>query len=236
MTKVLLIARNHLRDQRWVLTTMFAYALIMSSVFGFFAGRPSAEDAHFFVEQQLWFGVLFSVFLATAAVHTDMRTRRILSILSKAVHRSQYLLGVLVGIAAAISTYCFVVALAGSYIADRSGSHFDGLWALAAEIAFAAITVSCVGLMFGVFMSPLYATASTFALLTLIPFLALHFGAWIIFWSPVTFLLAQTTNGFRDAPPMPLSTAILLTFCQALLFFVFALMIFARRDIAKPTE
>ena len=236
MMKVWLIARNHLRDQRWVLTTMFAYALIMSSVFAFFTGRPSSEDAHFFVEQQLWFGVLFSVFLATAAVHTDMRTRRILAILSKAVHRSQYLLGVLAGIAAAMVTYCVLVAIAGSYISARSGHHFEGLWALAAQIALAAITVACVGIMFGVFMTPLYATASTFALLTIIPFLALHFGAWIVVWSPVTFLLAQTTDGFRDAPPMPLSTAILLTVCQAVIFFIVAIAIFSRRDLAKPTE
>lgn len=236
MIKVLLIARNHLRDQRWVLTTMFAYALIMSSVFAFFVGRPSAEDAHFFVQQQLWFGVLFSVFLATAAVHTDMRTRRILGIMSKAVHRSQYLLGVLAGIGGAMVTYCLLIAIAGEYIAIRSGHRFEGLWPLAGQIAFAAITVSCVGLMFGVFLSPLYATAATFALLTVIPFLALHFGAWIVLWSPVTFLLAQTTDGFRYAPPMPLSTAILLTFCQALVFFVLALAIFARRDLAKMTE
>lgn len=236
MMKVCLIARNHLRDQRWILTTMFAYALIMSSVFAFFTGRPSSEDAHFFVEQQLWFGVLFSVFLATAAVHTDMRTRRILAILSKAVHRSQYLLGVLVGIAAAMVTYCVLVAIAGSYIAARSGHHFDGIWALAAQIALAAITVACVGLMFGVFMSPLYATASTFALLMVIPFLALHFGAWIVVLSPVTFLLAQTTDGFRDAPPMPLANAVMLTLCQAFFFFLLALAIFSRRDLAQPTE
>lgn len=236
MIKVLLIARNHLRDQRWVLATMFAYALIMSSVFAFFVGRPSPEDAHFFVQQQLWFGVLFSVFLATAAVHTDMRTRRILGIMSKAVHRSQYLLGVLAGIAAAMVTYCVLVAIAGEYISLRSGNHFEGLWGLAAQIALASITVSCVGLLFGVFMSPLYATAATFALLTVIPFLALHFGRWIILWSPVTFLLAQTTEGFRYSPPMPLSTAILLTFCQALIFFIIALAIFSRRDLAKLTE
>lgn len=236
MTKVWLIARNHLRDQRWVLTTMFAYALIMSSVFAFFVGRPSAEDAHFFVEQQLWFGVLFSVFLATAAVHTDMRTRRILGIMSKAVHRSQYLLGVLAGISGAMITYCVVVAIAGQYIAARSGHNFEGLWRLAAQIAFAAVTVSCVGLTFGVFLSPLYATAATFAVLTVVPFLALHVRSWIILWSPVTFLLAQTTEGFRDAPPLPLSAAILLTFCQGVIFFAFALAIFSRRDLAKSTE
>jgi hypothetical protein len=236
MIKVLLIARNHLRDQRWVLTTMFAYALIMSSVFAFFVGQPSAEDAHFFVEQQLWFGVLFSVFLATAAVHTDMRTRRILGIMSKAVHRSQYLLGVLAGISAAMVTYCLLVAIAGEYIAARSGYRFEGLWPLAAQIAFASVTVACVGIMFGTFMSPLYATASTFALLTVIPFLALHVRSWIILWSPVTFLLAQTTEGFRYSPPMPLPTVILLTFCQAVLFFVVGLAIFSRRDLARSTE
>ena len=236
MTKVILIARNHLRDQRWVLATMFAYALIMSSVFAFFTGQPTSEDAHFFVEQQLWFGVLFSVFLSTAAVHTDMRTRRMLGIMSKAVHRSQYLLGVLAGISGAMLAYCFFVALAGNYITARSGHRFAELWPLAAEIAFAAITVACVGLMFGVFLSPLYATASTFALLTIIPYLALHLRPWIIFGSPVTFLLAQTTNGFQDAPPMQLSTAILLTFCQAVFFFLVALLIFSRRDLARSTE
>jgi hypothetical protein len=236
MTKVLLIARNHLRDQRWVLITMFSYALIMSSVFAFFVGRPSVEDARFFVEQQLWFGVLFSVFLATAAIHTDMRTRRILGIMSKAVHRSQYLLGVLAGISGAMITYCLLVALAGEYISTRSGYKFEGLWALAAQIAFASVTVACVGLMFGTFLSPLYSTAATFALLTVIPFLALHVRSWIIFSSPVTFLLAQTSGGFHYSPPMPLPTVILLTFCQALLFFMLGLAIFSRKDLARYTE
>jgi len=32
MKKVFLIAVNHLRDQRWILLTMFGYALFMSTM------------------------------------------------------------------------------------------------------------------------------------------------------------------------------------------------------------
>lgn len=236
MTKILLLASNHLRDQRWVLMTMFAYAIIMSSVFGFFAGPPSAEDARFFIEQQLWFAVLFSVFLATAAVNTDMRTRRILAILSKSIARWQYLLGVITGIGAAICTYCIVVGFAGSMISLRAGHPYDGLWTLAAEIALAAVTVACVGLLFGVVMSPLFATAATFAYLTLVPFLALRVWPGFIVASPVTFILAQTGDSMHAAPPMPIAKVLVLTCVQAAVFFGLAILVFSKRDLARPTE
>ena len=232
----MLIAGNHLRDQRWVLATMFAYAILMSAVFGFFAGRPSPEDAHFFIEQQLWFAVLFSVFLATAAVNTDMRTRRILAILSKAVHRWQYLLGVITGIAVAMFAYCAMVGISGGLVSAKAGQPYEGLWIAALQIGVAAVTVACVGLFFGVILSPLFATAATFAYLTLIPFLALRISPALIALSPVTFLLGQSSSGFRIAPALPLPVLIVSALLQAAAFFALALLVFSQRDVARPTE
>src|SRR4029078_10835434 len=127
MRKIFLIAINHLRDQRWILLTMFGYVLFMSTVMGVIVHRPNYQDASFFVEQQMWFSVLFSMFLATPAVNTDMRTRRMQAILSKAVERWQYLLGILLGITMAIAAYCCVVGLLGLMFSTRAGHPLPGI-------------------------------------------------------------------------------------------------------------
>lgn len=236
MKKVFLIAVNHLRDQRWILLTMFSYAFVMSGVMGFAAGRPTSEDTRFFVEQQMWFAVLFSVFLATAAVNTDMRTRRILAILSKAVERWQYLLGIITGIGAAIGAYCAFVSLLGYVLSSRAGHTLAGTVPLAAEVFLAATAVACVGLFFGLLLPPLFATTATFGYLTLVPVFAVKFGKWIVLLSPVAFLLVQTVQKFHGIQNVTLLHAVLLTAAQAVLFFVLSLLIFWKRDLARPTE
>jgi hypothetical protein len=236
MTKVFLIATNHLRDQRWILTTMFAYAIGMSIVMGAVSGRPTADDTRFFVEQQMWFSVLFSVFLATAAVNTDMRTRRMLGILSKAVERWQYLLGILTSISMAIGTYCAVVALLGYMLSNRAGHPLHGVVALGSEVWVAAIAVGCVGLFFGLIFPPLFATTATLGFLTGIPLIGAKIGIWVVGFSPVTILLVQTIRKFHGVPQIRMSSAVLFTIGQGVVFFTLALLIFLRRDLSRPTE
>ncbi len=235
MKKVFLIATNHLRDQRWILLTMFGYAILMSVVMGIVSRRPSSEDARFFLEQQLWFAALFSVFLSTAAVNTDMRTRRIAAILSKAVQRWQYLLGIVVGISMAVMSYCLVVAVLGHFLSIRSGSPLNGVTPLAFGVVLASVAVACVGLFFGLLLPPLFATTATLAFLTAVPLMTIAFGKWIILLSPVAFLLNQTIQQFHGSH-VQTQSALLLTGMQAVVFFFLSLQIFLRRDLTRPTE
>jgi hypothetical protein len=236
VTKVILIAINHLRDQRWILITMFAYAIGMSIVMGAVSGRPTADDTRFFVEQQMWFSVLFSVFLATAAVNTDMRTRRMLAILSKAVERWQYLLGIVTSISIAIGAYCAMVALLGYMLSTRGGHPLHGVVALGAEVWVAALAVGCVGLFFGLILPPLLATTATLGFLTGVPLVGAKVGMWVVGLSPVTILLVQTIRKFHGVPQIRMSSAVLFTLGQGIVFFTLALFIFLRRDLSRPTE
>ena len=236
MRKVFLIAINHLRDQRWILLTMFGYALFMSTMMGVIVHRPNYQDASFFVEQQMWFAVLFSMFLATSAVNTDMRTRRMQAILSKAVERWQYLLGILVGITMAITSYCLVVGLLGVILSNRAGHPLPGIFTLAANVLLAALAVEALGILFGLVLPPIFATTATVGFLTTIPLLAIRFAPWLIYLAPVALLATQTVRQFNSGRAPLIRMSVTATAIYAVVVFGIALVVFKRRDLARATE
>jgi ABC-type transport system involved in multi-copper enzyme maturation permease subunit len=236
MKNVFLIAGNHLRDQRWILLTMFGYVLFMSSLMGAFVHRSNYEDARFFVEQQMWFAVLFGMFLSTSAVNTDMRTRRLPSILSKAVERWQYLLGILVGITSAIIAYCFVVALLGMLFSSRAGHPLAGVTQFGISVLVTTLAVETVGLFFGLLVPPIFATTATVGLLTAVPLFALQFAHGAVYLAPVALLATQTVRHFNGGAAPQLQSALIATIVYAVIVFLVALAVFHKRDLARATE
>ncbi len=236
MKNVFLIAGNHLRDQRWILLTMFGYVLFMSSIMGAVVHRANYEDARFFVEQQMWFAVLFGMFLSTSAYNTDMRTRRLPSILSKAVERWQYLLGVLTGNTTAIVAYCFVVALLGLLFSTRAGHPLTGVGQFAGNVLVATVAVEAVGLFFGLLVPPIFATTATIGFLTAVPLVALQYAPEFVYLAPVGLLAKQTVRSFNGASAPQLSEAVAATLIYSVIVFLVALAVFRRRDLASATE
>ena len=236
MKNVFLIAGNHLRDQRWILLTMFSYVLFMSSIMGAVVHRSNYEDARFFVEQQMWFAVLFGMFLSTSAVNTDLRTRRLPSILSKAVQRWQYLLGVLTGITSAIVAYCCVVALLGMLFSSRAGHPLTGVGQFAGNVLIATVAVETVGLFFGLLVPPIFATTATIGVLTAVPLIALQYAPGIGYLAPVGLLVKQTVRDFNGAAAPELRGTLTATVIYTGVVFFAALAVFRRRDLARATE
>ncbi|MDT8070141.1 MAG: hypothetical protein ROO76_18400 [Terriglobia bacterium] len=236
MRNVLLIAGNHLRDQRWILLTMFGYVLFMSSMMAAVVHRSNYEDARFFVEQQMWFAVLFGMFLSTSAVNTDMRTRRLPSILSKAVERWHYLLGVLVGITSAIAVYCAAVSVLGVVLSTRAGYPIHGIAHFAVNVLVATVAVETVGLFFGLLVPPIFATTATIGLLTAIPLIAIQFAPKLIYLAPVALLVTKTVRDFEGSAAPGLRTSSAATIVYAIIVFFVALAVFLRRDLARATE
>lgn len=236
MKNVLLIAGNHLRDQRWILLTMFGYVLFMSSIMAAVVHSSNYEDARFFVEQQMWFAVLFGMFLSTSAVNTDMRTRRLPSILSKAVERWQYLLGVLTGNTSAIVAYCAVVTLLGMVFSNRAGHPLTGVGQFAGNVLAVTVAVETVGLFFGLLVPPIFATTATIGFLTAVPLFALQFAPKVAYLAPVGLLATQTVRNFNGATAPHLRASLVATLIYAVVIFIAALAVFRRRDLARATE
>ncbi len=236
MKNVFLIAGNHLRDQRWILLTMFGYVLFMSSIMAAVIRQSNYEDTRFFVEQQMWFAVLFGMFLSTSAINTDMRTRRLPSILAKAVHRWQYLLGIVVGITSALAAYCVVVSILGIVFSIRAGHPLHGMLQFAGSVLIATVAVETVGIFFGLLVPPIFATTATVGFLTVVPLLALRFMSALFYLAPVALLVTQTVRRFNNQASSLLRASAIATIIYAVIVFLLALAVFQRRDLSRATE
>ncbi len=89
--KILQISLNFLYLQRWAILTVMAYAMLVNVAVLSIGKAPVRADVMFLARQQAVLGVLFGITFAASALNNDLRSRRLLTILSKAVTRWEYL-------------------------------------------------------------------------------------------------------------------------------------------------
>jgi ABC-type transport system involved in multi-copper enzyme maturation permease subunit len=156
-----LIAASFLREQRWPLVLLLAFVVVYSALAGLFSPQPVPfDDVLFFVKQQAVYGVAFIGFLAGSAIFNERRSRRILSVLSKAVRRSQYIAGLIGGVLAASAIYCGTVGVFGSLMFSRTRLPVEWMWELTAMLFAACAVTSATSVFFSTFMHPLFAMAA----------------------------------------------------------------------------
>lgn len=235
MKPVFLIALNFMREQRWALILLLIWVLLSGS-FAAIGGSLNIDDLLFFFKQQAVYGIAFSAFLAASAIHNELRSRRILAVLSKGIRRSDYVGGLLLGVLAGAAVYCLAMGGMGAVMFARAGLNQMHLWFALSLLFSACALTATLSLFFSTLMKPLFATAATAVALG-IPVVGVHAGAQS--WSavlPVYFLMESLMNvsgrGRWIAPWNLVGWAVL----DAALLCIAAAMVFARRDIAVAVE
>src|SRR5713226_9191009 len=101
----LIIARNFLRQMRWILliyplvAIAFAVTLVMAN------DRIARDDLDFYFVQQFVYAIGIATFLAGQANYNERKSRRILGVLSKGIKRRDYLAGLLGGVFASSAVF-----------------------------------------------------------------------------------------------------------------------------------
>jgi len=175
MKPVVLIGVNFLRMQRVAMLIMLAYLAAMAALAGV-QGEPG--DLRFFLQQQAFYVVFLITVLAVPAVQGDRKSRRILAVLSKGIHRWQYLAGLFVGCGLAAAIVCLAMGAASACLAHAIAQPLDG----AGELVFLVFLGSLAG-----------AAVALFCSLTLHPLLALGAAA-VILAGPLPFTMKGTFN------------------------------------------
>jgi ABC-type transport system involved in multi-copper enzyme maturation permease subunit len=236
MTPVLLIAANFLREQRWLVLVLVLYAGAMAAIFGISEKEVSPEDIAFFLRQQSVYAPLFSVFLAVTAIHNERKSRRIVAVLSKALTRSQYIAGLLVGIFVVFGVYCVAIALAGTWLAHNAHSSVAEVWSLLAMTTVASALTAAVAMFFGTFLPPILAAAAT-ALAIVLPailetFLGREWGLLLPIYSLLTRLFEKTSARASGVDWPQIAIGVI----EIPLFWVLASWIFSGRDVTTAVE
>jgi ABC-type transport system involved in multi-copper enzyme maturation permease subunit len=236
VSPVLLIAGNFLREQRWVVLLLLALVAGNGLLFANIR-HDAAEELAAFVRLQAAYGVALAVFLIAPAIHQERRSRRILSVLSKAVGRGQYLAGFLAGAGAALAIYGLALVAAAGVLFPDAGAQPGSVGLVVLLMLAAALLAAMVTLLFAIFLPPLFATLAA-ALLLGTPFVlaqALAAPGWLQAL-PVAALLMNILQWEPSAAWQPAWSALLLALPQIVVVWLAAAQLFATRDIAVAVE
>lgn len=231
MIPVLLIAGNYVREQRWVVLSLGLYAVGMAILLRIFEPRISESDVIALAHQQASFTVLFAIVFAASAIDRDRRSRRILGTLSKAVHRYEYLAGLLLGVWCCVSVYVLAAILVMFWLSP-SVAFSHGLTLMVTAFV-AATTASGVTIFFTTFMPPFLATMAS-GILFASPILVKLAGLPVReSFFPLYHLAIQIASG--EAPVFR-PDLLLYALIQTIAFWLLASLVFSFRDIAVPVE
>jgi ABC-type transport system involved in multi-copper enzyme maturation permease subunit len=231
MRPVFLIATNFMRTQWVLLTLMLLYVVAITGVFGWHSQR---SEVLFFLRQQAYYALFLGSMVGIPAIHNERKTRRILAVLSKGIHRWQYVAGMLLGAGMIAGAYCLAVGLATAWLCAQIGASTDGLPGLMLALFLCCMAAAAVGLFWSVMMHPvlaLTATGLTLVLPLLLP--ARHLPGEAL--SPV-FALARGVLRFDFGVDAAFWKIGVTAVIQTAIFFAGAAALFAHKDVTIAPE
>ncbi|MFL6389408.1 MAG: hypothetical protein ACJ71U_18165 [Terriglobales bacterium] len=234
MRAIVLIGINFVRTQWIALAVMCVYVLGIGSIYRIHTQR---DEILFFLRWHAGYAIFFATMIAIPALQTERKTRRILAVLSKGIHRWQYLGGLLCGCAMISALFCLLIGATAAWLGQQGRIPVDGLAPIMLLLFCCCVLAVSVGLFFATFFHPLLATAATSAVLAL-PLILLEFEwpvAWAFFPAGALFRTLWTSFQFRPVGNS-LNTLIASAVAQAVLFWIAAALVFARRDVTISPE
>lgn len=234
MRVILLLAGNYVRMQ-WV--TLLIMTLYLVGISGVFSLHQEKQEVLFFLRSQPLYVLFVALMLAVPAIQTDRKSRRLLAVLSKGIHRWQYLAGILGGCGIMTALFSFLIWASAYALCRRGGNPTEGLGLLAAALCASGMAAASAGLLYSTFLHPLLATAAaTGTLLVPIAFTtdSMNKGAANVFF-PVAGMV-HTLVHYRFGLVEGLWSIIITAVICTLAFWAGASAIFERRDVTISPE
>ena len=232
MLPIVLIARNFVRTQWLVITIMSAYLVGITWVFAIHEQRA---ETVFFLQWHSSYVLFLAMTLAVGAIQTERKSRRIIALLSKGIHRWQYLAGLLGGCAVIVGIFWILISGSMVLLYRQARYPLDGLPVLILALFCCCMAASSVALFYSAFLHPLLAAVAC-AVTLLLPYVSqpagLHLsGQWFPVFSAVGMLQRFQLNVSGEA-----WTISLVSLAWILGFVAAATAVFNRRDVTTALE
>lgn len=233
MKSILLLAANFVRSQLLLLGIVLAYAVCLT---GFLAFHEQLPDLLFFIRQQAIYVIALGAMVMAPALQNERKTRRVLNVLSKGIHRWQYLGGLLCGTIMIVGMFCLAVGLSALWLAYQVSMPLTGLAQLLFVLFLACAAGASTALFCSVFLHPLLALPAT-AILLFFPAATEMNGLYLPpYLFPVFSTLRVVFSFTFHKPGSGLWVIAIAAVIHAVAFWMAASALFARQDVTVATE
>ena len=231
--KIWEITRRLLYQNRWIYLFLMLWPFGMAAILLVPAGKPETDDVLSILHQECLYGLGLVAFTGSALLGNEQRSRRIATVMSRAVSRRQYFFALLS--AAWLPLVVYVVSFVVSGAALFAAIHRPAalLFALALAQLVLGMWTAAGALFFATWLPMMLASTASLGLLAL---LGLAGYAWPGF-APARLLFTLSQGDLGEAARMLQHPgSFVLIIAGAVLLFAAGTAIFERRDLPLKSD
>jgi MFS family permease len=233
LSKIWQITRRLLYQNRWIYLFLMLWPFAMAAILLVPAARPETDDVLSILHQECLYGIGLVAFTGSALLGNEQRSRRIASVLARAVSRRQYFFALVSAAWLPLTLYVVSFVVSGTVLFAAIRRPLPLLLALAVAQLALGLWTAAAALFFATWLPTMLASTASLALLAL---LGLAGYEWPGF-APAR-LLFTVTQGDLDAAAGTLQhpAGFVLIILGAALLFAAGTAIFERRDLRLKSD
>jgi ABC-type transport system involved in multi-copper enzyme maturation permease subunit len=226
MRKAWLIARQLLRQNRWLFLMLMFWPYVMAIILTV-GGKPDPDDVLWMLHQECFAGLALVAVTGSTLLGNEQRSRRIVMVLARSVSRAQYLLALLMTAWLPLVLYGSGFLVSGIGLAVLLHKPFAGVLVMALAQLVLGVWAGSVSIFWSILLPQIPASIVSVACVGL----AVYLGE-LGMIGPGRLLLAlfETAISGRNAPATIGMDAVL-TLLAGGVWFAAAAWIFSRRDL-----
>jgi len=231
--KIWEITRRLLYQNRWIYLFLMLWPFGMAAILLVPAAKPETDDVLSILHQECLYGLGLVAFTGSALLGNEQRSRRIATVMSRAVSRRQYFFALLSAAWLPLVVYVASFVVSGSALFAAVQKPPDLVFALALAQLVLGMWTAAGALFFATWLPMLLASTASLGLLAL---LGLAGYAWPGF-APARLLFTVTQGDLGDAARvLQHPGSFLLIIAGAALLFAAGTAIFERRDLPLKSD
>jgi hypothetical protein len=233
ISKIWQIARRLLYQNRWIYLFLMLWPFAMAAILLLPAAKPEADDVLSILHQECLYGLGLVAFTGGALLGNEQRSRRIASVLSRAVSRRQYFFALASAAWLPLALYVVSFVVSGFALFSAIDRPPALLFTLALAQLVLGLWTAAAALFFATWLPMMLASTASLALLALLGFLGYLWPG----FAPARLLFTLTQGDLVEAARLLHQPAgFLLIILGAVLLFVAGTAIFERRDLRLKSD
>jgi hypothetical protein len=231
MIKPWLIAKHLLWQNRWLFLMLMLWPYVMAAILCF-GGQPDPDDVLWMLHQECFAGLALVAVTGSTLLGNEQRSRRIITVLARAVSRPQYLLSLLITAWLPLVLYGSGFLISGIFMASLLHESYQGILLMALAQLVLGIWAGAVSIFWSILLPQIVASIVSVACVGL----AVYVGQLgMIGPGRLLLTLFETTFSGKNTPPtIALDAA--LTILAGAVWFTAASWLFTRRDLNLVTD